>query len=48
LPSHGTVTLHGTPAPYTPAAGFIGTDSFNYRVQYGEAVKAAKVTVTVQ
>ena len=48
LPSHGTVTLHGTTATYTPAAGFIGTDSFNYRVQYGEAVKAAKVTVTVQ
>ena len=48
LPSHGTVTLQGTTAIYTPAAGFTGTDSFNYRVKYGEAVKAAKVTVTVE
>lgn len=48
LPSHGTVTLNGTTATYHPAPGFTGTDSFNYRVQYGEAVKAAKVTVTVE
>lgn len=48
LPGHGTVTLNGTTATYQPAPGFTGTDSFNYRVKYGEAVKAAKVTVTVQ
>ncbi len=29
-PGHGQVTLSGTSATYTPAAGFTGTDSFKY------------------
>lgn len=31
-PGHGTVTVAGTTATYTPASGFIGTDTFRYLV----------------
>ncbi|HET8898878.1 MAG TPA: Ig-like domain-containing protein, partial [Rhodanobacteraceae bacterium] len=31
-PAHGTVTLLGQYANYTPAAGFVGSDSFTFTV----------------
>lgn len=31
-PSHGTVTISGDVATYTPAAGFSGTDTFEYTI----------------
>jgi subtilisin family serine protease len=50
-PSHGTLTC-STPnywCTYTPAAGYTGTDSFNYMVSDGIAYSnQATVTVTVQ
>jgi hypothetical protein len=47
LPLHGSVNLSGNVATYVPAAGYIGGDSFGYRVQYGRVVRANTVTVTV-
>ena len=43
----GTITGAG-PYTYTPPAGFLGVDSFNYRIQnsVGNAVGLARVTVT--
>ncbi|MFC0679331.1 pre-peptidase C-terminal domain-containing protein [Lysobacter korlensis] len=46
-PSHGTVTIAGNVATYTPAAGYSGADSFTYRVSYGRAVREATVSMTV-
>ena len=45
----GTLTLAGDGSwSYTPDAGFVGTDSFTYRVTDGEAVSnAATVTIDV-
>ena len=51
-PAHGTAAVNGS-APnntvtYTPAAGYTGTDTFNYTVSDGKGGAAtAKVTVTV-
>lgn len=46
-PSHGTVTIAGNVATYTPAAGYTGADTFTYRVGYGRAVREATVSMTV-
>jgi hypothetical protein len=46
-PAHGTVSVSGGVATYTPAAGYVGSDSFQYRVQYGRAVRTATVWMTV-
>lgn len=46
-PSHGTVTIAGDVATYTPAAGYSGADAFTYRVSYGRAVREATVSMTV-
>jgi hypothetical protein len=46
-PAHGAVSLAGGVATYTPAVGYVGTDSFQYRVQYGRAVRTATVWMTV-
>jgi hypothetical protein len=47
-PANGTVTRSGGMATYTPAAGFSGTNSFNYRVSDGKGGTAsATVTITV-
>jgi hypothetical protein len=45
---HGTVSIaaDGT-ASYTPAAGYVGTDSFEYTVSNGTGSATATVTVTV-
>lgn len=47
--NNGTVQRSGTSATYTPAAGFSGSDSFNYTITDGYAGSAtATVSVTVQ
>jgi hypothetical protein len=46
--AHGTVTISGTSVIYTPAAGFVGTDSFTYTVTDGQgAYSTATVIVNV-
>ena len=47
-PSHGTVTVRpdGT-IDYTPAAGYVGTDTFTYTVTSGGRTETATVTVTI-
>ncbi len=47
-PGHGSASVSGNKVLYTPAAGFTGTDSFNYSIADGKGGTAsAKVTVTV-
>jgi len=47
-PQHGTVALSGTVFTYTPEAGFVGTDSFDYRATDPEgAFDTGTVTVVV-
>jgi len=47
--SHGTLTLNASGAfNYTPAANYVGSDAFSYRVSDGKATSAvAVVTITV-
>ena len=45
-PTRGTATLAGTTVTYTPAAGFIGTDSFTYTAA-GPGGTSAPATVSV-
>jgi hypothetical protein len=46
--AHGTVTISGTSVIYTPAAGFVGPDSFTYTIIDGQGASAiATVTVNV-
>lgn len=47
--AHGTVAISGTKASYTPAASFVGSDSFTYTVadgKGGSATGTATITVT--
>jgi len=46
-PAHGSVSLNGGVATYTPASGYVGADSFSYRVAYGRAARTANVSMTV-
>ncbi len=47
-PMHGSAAIAGTLILYTPAAGFIGTDSFRYTISDGRGGTAnALVTVTI-
>ena len=48
-PAHGTLALNGDGSfTYTPAANFIGTDSFTYQASDGQDISAvAAVTITV-
>jgi large repetitive protein len=47
--AHGTATISGNKVVYSPAAGFSGTDTFNYTISDGNGGTAtAKITVTVQ
>jgi hypothetical protein len=47
-PLHGSVTINSLGAAvYTPMPGFVGSDSFSYRVQYGRAERTATVWMTV-
>ena len=46
--AHGTVTRQTTSVTYTPAATFVGTDSFTYTITDGQGASAtATVTVNV-
>ncbi|RDS81684.1 autotransporter domain-containing protein [Dyella monticola] len=47
-PAHGSATAGGTQITYTPAAGFVGTDTFTYAVSnnFGSS-QPATITVTV-
>ena len=47
-PAHGTLTLRANGSfTYTPAAGFVGTDTFTYRASNGQNSNVAAVTLTV-
>lgn len=46
-PSNGVAVVSGTSVVYTPAAGFIGVDTFTYTIQGTEGTATATVTVTV-
>jgi hypothetical protein len=46
-PAHGAAVLSGTNIQYTPAAGFSGTDTFNYAISDGSLTASASVTMTV-
>lgn len=47
-PAHGTATVTGSTAKYTPAAGYVGSDSFTYKVADGKGGTASNtVSVTV-
>ncbi len=47
-PAHGTATVTGSTAKYTPAAGYVGSDSFTYKVTDSKGATATNtVSVTV-
>ncbi len=47
-PAHGTVTVSGNQATYTPAANYNGADNFTYKVNDGTAdSNVATVSITV-
>ncbi len=46
-PSHGSVSLAGNVATYTPAAGYIGSDSFTFTVTDADGLVSAPATVSV-
>ena len=46
--AHGTVTTNGTTITYTPAANYVGTDTFSYTISDGKgSTAAAAVSVTM-
>ncbi|MGN6134024.1 MAG: beta strand repeat-containing protein, partial [Aureliella sp.] len=46
--THGTVTTNGTTVTYTPAANYVGTDSFTYTISDGDGgTDTATVSVEV-
>ncbi|MBS0321949.1 MAG: tandem-95 repeat protein [Proteobacteria bacterium] len=48
-PAHGTATIGAGRISYSPAAGYVGTDTFTYTIDDGKGLTAsAVVTVTVQ
>ncbi|WP_329081206.1 Ig-like domain-containing protein [Streptosporangium sp. NBC_01469] len=46
-PANGTATISGGNVVYTPAAGFVGTDTFTYALTTACGTATAKVTVVV-
>ncbi|MEU7739303.1 Ig-like domain-containing protein [Nonomuraea sp. NPDC049158] len=46
-PGNGTATISGGNVIYTPAAGFIGTDTFTYTITTACGTSTATVTVTI-
>ena len=46
-PDHGGVTVNGGVVTYTPAPGFLGTDSFTYTVADIDGARSQPATVTV-
>jgi 6-phosphogluconolactonase (cycloisomerase 2 family) len=48
-PAHGTASCTGTSCTYAPAAGYFGSDSFDYKVSDGQGGTAsAKVSFTIK
>ena len=48
-PSNGTTRIEGTAVIYTPEAGFVGTDSFEYTIrEQNGGTASATVTITVE
>jgi len=46
-PTHGTMTLTGAVATYTPNTSYIGTDSFTFKANNGSDSNVATVNITV-
>lgn len=47
-PSHGVVTSSGAVATYTPAAGYVGSDSFTYQISDGFTTSnIATISITI-
>lgn len=46
-PLHGSLLSSGSRVAYLPAAGYVGGDSFVYRVRYGRATADARVSISV-
>jgi outer membrane protein OmpA-like peptidoglycan-associated protein len=47
-PAHGTATVSGTQVSYTPAGGYVGTDTFNYTIADTNGLtSSAVVTITI-
>jgi len=46
-PAHGTATVNGNVVTYVPDSGFVGTDTFGYRVLYERAFANGTMSVTV-
>ncbi|MBA4388309.1 MAG: hypothetical protein C0404_10035 [Verrucomicrobia bacterium] len=47
-PSHGTVAVSGGNLIYTPAAGYVGNDSFQHSIKVGATTKSAAISVVVR
>lgn len=46
-PQHGSVVQNGNQLIYTPAAGFVGRDTFTYTVTSGGVTETATITIDV-
>ena len=46
-PAHGTVTIDGATATYTPATSYVGADSFTYTVRDSGGLVSAPATVSL-
>ncbi len=46
-PQHGSAAIEGSAIRYTPAAGFLGDDSFDYSITDGLSTRSATVSVKV-
>jgi hypothetical protein len=46
-PGHGTAAVDGLSIVYTPAAGFVGTDSFTYTITTASGSDTGTITMTV-
>jgi hypothetical protein len=47
LPAHGTASLAGAVATYTPNSGFTGTDSFTFKANNGSDSNVAAINIAV-
>ncbi len=46
-PTHGTLVVNGTSFDYTPNSGYVGSDSFTYRLEDDTSLLSSPVTVTL-
>ncbi|WP_075090982.1 sulfatase-like hydrolase/transferase [Haloferula sp. BvORR071] len=47
FPAHGTASIEGSSIRYTPVAGFLGEDRFDYSITDGQDTRTTTVTITV-